>query len=75
MNLIARIRSAFADWLRRWRWNRLVAKARNYEMSPEEREAQRRNFAYGNVKLSNPDVTMEMVNEAADKLQKEREGK
>ena len=38
-------------------------------LSPEERaehwRRQRISFAYGNTKLSNPDVTLEMVEEAA----------
>ena len=49
----------------------LTAKVRGYKMTPQEREAQRRSFAYGNAKIHNPDVTMEMVNEAADKIAKE----
>lgn len=42
--------------------------ARSYVMSDEEREAQRRSFAYGNVALHNPDVTRAMIDAAADKL-------
>jgi hypothetical protein len=33
------------------------------------KEAQRRSFAYGNVKLANPDITREMVDEEAEKLE------
>jgi predicted HAD superfamily Cof-like phosphohydrolase len=36
------------------------------EMTAEEKEAQRRSFAYGNVALSNPDVTRETVDKAAE---------
>ncbi len=32
-------------------------------------EAQRLSFAYGNANISNPDVTREMVQEAADRLE------
>jgi hypothetical protein len=46
----------------------LLESVRNYVMSPEEIEAQRRSFAYGNAKMENPDVTMEMVDEAAERL-------
>jgi len=37
----------------------------------DDKEAQRRSFAYGNVKLSNDSVTREIVDRAADKLAKE----
>lgn len=36
-------------------------------MTPAEREAQRRSFAYGNTKLSNDAVTRALVDEAADR--------
>lgn len=39
----------------------------NVNLSPEDREAQRRSFAYGNVALSNPNVTREMVDDVAKK--------
>lgn len=39
--------------------------ARLGELSPTEAEAQRRSFAYGNMKLANEAVTCEMVDEAA----------
>ena len=34
-------------------------------------EEQRRNFAYGNVAIGNPAVTREMVDEAAEELERE----
>jgi len=37
-------------------------------ISDEEREAQRRSFAYGNTKLSNDDITRELVERVADDL-------
>lgn len=37
-----------------------------YVMTPAEREAQRRSFAFGNAAIDNPNVTREMVNEIAD---------
>jgi len=46
----------------------LIEWARTYVMTPEEREAQRRSFVYGNVKLSNPAVTKERVDQVADEL-------
>lgn len=40
-------------------------------MTPEEAEAQRRSFTFGNVGMSNPAVTREMVDRAAEGMQTE----
>ena len=48
--------------------DKLIEAARNREMSPAEREAQRRSFAFGNAKIENDRVTRQMVEEAAEKL-------
>lgn len=45
----------------------LIESARSHTMSPEERQAQRRSFAYGNTKIENDLVTREMV-DAQDEL-------
>jgi hypothetical protein len=37
-------------------------------MTPEQKEAQRRSFVYGNTKIENEDITRETVNEVADAL-------
>ena len=37
-------------------------------MTDDERERQRRSFAFGNVSIHNPDVTREMVDEVAEKM-------
>jgi hypothetical protein len=66
--MIFRIRS----WWRQRRLKKLLDLVRDYEMTPEEREAQRRDFAYGNVRLSNPEVTREMVDRVADQMKKEK---
>lgn len=50
----------------------LIEWARNYEMTPEEQEEQRRSFAYGNAAIDNPDVTRELVDRVADEMTKER---
>lgn len=42
---------------------RLIEAARNRPFPPEEREAQRRSFAYGNTKIENDLITREMVDE------------
>lgn len=46
----------------------IVARARAVVLSPEQREAQRRSFAYGNVALENASVTRALVDAHADKL-------
>lgn len=43
----------------------LIKRASQIEMTSQDCEQQRLNFVYGNVKLSNPDVTMKMVETAA----------
>jgi len=37
-------------------------------MTPEEKEAQRRSFAFGNVAIDNPNVTPELVNQVTDRM-------
>lgn len=44
--------------------------AKDAKMTPEEAEAQRRSFAYGNVNLANPNVTRQDIDDAADRLAK-----
>ena len=46
----------------------LLEAARKVTLSPEEKEAQRRSFAYGNTKIENPRITREMVDREADAL-------
>ena len=46
----------------------LIEKARYRHVSPEERQAQRISFAYGNTAIENPLVTREMVIQAAAEL-------
>jgi len=47
---------------------RLIEFAKRVIMSDAEREAQRRSFAYGNIKIENDMVTREIVDEEAKKL-------
>ncbi len=47
---------------------KLIALARNIKMSPEDQEAQRRSFAYGNAGFENDRITRAMVDEQAEKL-------
>jgi hypothetical protein len=46
----------------------LIEAARRFPFSDEEREAQRRSFAYGNTHIENERVTREMVDEQAELL-------
>jgi hypothetical protein len=46
---------------------RRVYLARTYTMTPEERDAQRRCWVYGQTKMSNANVTREMVDKVVDK--------
>lgn len=39
-------------------------------LTPGEREAQRRSFAYGNVSLENPRITRAAIDAQADRLAK-----
>ncbi|HEX8664419.1 MAG TPA: hypothetical protein VF744_10355 [Beijerinckiaceae bacterium] len=47
---------------------RLIALASKVEMTPEDRERQRRSFAYGSARIENDRITQELVKEIADKV-------
>jgi hypothetical protein len=49
----------------------LIDAARKRPFSQDEREAQRRSFAYGNTHIENERVTREMVDEQAEALRQE----
>lgn len=49
----------------------LLEKAKKIEMSPAEKEEQRRSFAYGNTKIENDLITRAMIDEAAERLAKQ----
>lgn len=49
----------------------LIRAARTIETSPEQREQQRRSFAYGNTRFENDLITREMVDRQADALEKD----
>jgi len=46
----------------------LLELAKTVEMTEEQKEEQRRDWVYGNTKLSNPAITRELVDEVADKM-------
>jgi hypothetical protein len=52
----------------------LLNAARSSKPTPEQREAQRRSFVYGNTHLENQMITREMVDQVAESLLKENEG-
>jgi hypothetical protein len=41
-------------------------------MTPEQAERQRRSLAYGNVKIENDSITWDMIDRAAERLEKEK---
>ncbi len=49
---------------------KMLSAAKRAPMSKEDREAQRRSFAYGNAHIENERVTRHMVDEAADRIKK-----
>jgi hypothetical protein len=42
-------------------------------MTPEQKEAQRRSFAYGNTKIENDAITRDTVDQAAEQLSSTRQ--
>jgi hypothetical protein len=50
------------------RLQELLDHAKRAVPSAEEKEEQRRSFAYGNTKIENPRITREMVDREADAL-------
>jgi hypothetical protein len=43
------------------RLQQLLDEAKKTVQTPQEKEEQRRSFAYGNTKIENPRITQEMV--------------
>jgi hypothetical protein len=46
----------------------LLEFAKDIVLTPEEKEQQRRSFAYGNTVIENPRITRDIVDRAADEL-------
>lgn len=53
------------------RLEQLLEDTRSVKMTPEQQEQQRRSFAYGNANIENERVTREMVDDAAEQLDRE----
>jgi hypothetical protein len=51
---------------------KLIERAKGIEMTTEEKEAQRINFAYGNARLSDECITLEDVVQASQRLKQSR---
>lgn len=54
------------------RLQKLIEQARRHKMSPEERDAQVRSFAYGNTHLENEAITKSDIDRAMTSLKEER---
>ena len=52
---------------------KLIEGAKTAKPTPEQREQQRRSFAYGNTHFENSLITREMVDHEAEKLAKDKE--
>ena len=50
--------------------NELIERSRSIRMSEDDRERQRRSWAYGTAKLENEDITRELIDEAARKIER-----
>jgi hypothetical protein len=46
----------------------LLEAAKKIVLTPQEKEEQRRSFAYGNTNIGNPRITREMVDREAEAL-------
>jgi hypothetical protein len=49
----------------------LLKAAKNFVMSSDQREEQRRSFVFGNTNIENPRITREMVDKEAEALKNE----
>lgn len=46
----------------------LIEAAKQQEQTPQQRESQRRSFAFGNTAYENQNITKEMVDQQAEKM-------
>ena len=52
----------------------LIERARTVRMTPEQQEAQRRSFAFGNTNIENERITRQVIDEAAEAIETQRRG-
>jgi hypothetical protein len=50
----------------------LLKRAKHVEMTPSEKEAQRKSFAYGNANIENAAVTKDVIEKAAAEIEEEK---
>jgi hypothetical protein len=50
----------------------LLNAAKNFVMSPDQREEQRRSFVFGNTNIENPRITREILDKEAEALRNEQ---
>ena len=50
------------------RLKELLRKAKSVQMTPSERETQRRSFAYGNTKIEYEDITRETIDRESEAM-------
>lgn len=48
----------------------LIERSKSVRMTPEEREEQRRSFAYGNSKIENDRITREIIDQEAELMRR-----
>ncbi len=53
--------------------DQLIEAARAAEFTADQREEQRRSFAYGNTKIENPRITRQTIDEQAAELERSSE--
>ena len=51
---------------------KLISAAKTVDFTVEEKEEQRRSFAYGNTKIENSRITRELIDEQAKSLAKSK---
>lgn len=56
------------DWTMPNSLEELIIAAKHVDISREERENQRRSFAYGNTHFENPDISKATIDRAAEQL-------
>ena len=53
--------------------DQLIEAAKNAEFTADQKEEQRRSFAYGNTKIENPRITRQTIDEQAAELERSAE--
>jgi hypothetical protein len=59
----------YSGWVSLSDLDELIQRAKSVKMTPEQEEAQRRSFAYGNTNIENENITRNTIDEAAEALE------